>query len=202
MEIEIRNDSVVIDGYVNVVERNSKVLYNKSGAFVEKVRAGVFQRALKRAKDSGKEVRVLLNHKDNRVLATTRDSSTVLKEDSVGLRCKCEIRDQEVVQKAKEGKLSGWSFGFVKNKDHWEPGEIRKRELLDIELREVSILDDEKTPAYSATSIEVRQEDELLEIRLMADDVQVTEDSRQKDNNFIEDYELQYRYLAARAGIK
>ena len=46
MKIEIRADSVLIDGYVNAVERDSKVLHNANGPFVEKIKAGTFQRSL------------------------------------------------------------------------------------------------------------------------------------------------------------
>lgn len=47
MKIEIRADSVVIDGYVNAVERDSKVLHNAKGPFVEKIKAGAFKRAVR-----------------------------------------------------------------------------------------------------------------------------------------------------------
>ena len=42
-KVEIRNDSVHIDGYVNAVERDSKVLRDDRGEFIEKVKAGAFQ---------------------------------------------------------------------------------------------------------------------------------------------------------------
>ena len=34
-KVEIRGDSVHIDGYVNAVERESKVLHDEHGQFVE-----------------------------------------------------------------------------------------------------------------------------------------------------------------------
>ena len=42
MKIEIRADSVLIDGYVNAVERDSKVLHNANGPFVEKLKQELF----------------------------------------------------------------------------------------------------------------------------------------------------------------
>ena len=42
MKVEIREDSVLIDGYVNAVEQDSKVLHNAKGPFVEKIKAGEF----------------------------------------------------------------------------------------------------------------------------------------------------------------
>ena len=39
MKVEVRNDKIIIDGYVNAVERESKVLYDTRGEFIEKIRA-------------------------------------------------------------------------------------------------------------------------------------------------------------------
>ena len=41
MKIEVRNDKVIIDGYVNAVDRFSKILYDKRGQFVEKIMPSV-----------------------------------------------------------------------------------------------------------------------------------------------------------------
>ena len=38
MRIEIRNDAVLIDGYVNAVERDSKVLCDRNGKFIERIK--------------------------------------------------------------------------------------------------------------------------------------------------------------------
>ena len=64
MKVEIRNNKIIIDGYVNAVERESKVLYDTRGEFIEKIRAGVFQKALERADN----VKVLLDHEKDREL--------------------------------------------------------------------------------------------------------------------------------------
>ena len=62
MKVEVRNDSVFISGYVNAVERLSKpireTLHGKIRSFVERIKAGVFRKALKR----NDNVLVLLNH--------------------------------------------------------------------------------------------------------------------------------------------
>lgn len=195
MKIEIRADSVLIDGYVNAVERESKTLRNAEGQFVEKIRAGAFKRSLERAKRTGYAVKVLLNHDYGKELTSTRESTTKIYEDNIGLRCQCEIRDAEVVEKARAGKLVGWSFGFLPIKDKWEKdGDVAKRELSELELKEVSILDDSKVPAYNGTSIETRQ-DELIELRAMDDDVE-TVDTKKQDKN----YKLKNRALITRVG--
>ena len=164
MKVEIRNGKVIIDGYVNAVERSSKPLYDTRGKFIEKIMAGVFQRALEKAKN----IRVLLNHQHDRELADTESGKAKLYEDNIGLRAIVEIEDPEVIQKAKDNKLRGWSFGFFCNKEDRKTNEegLEERTVRDIELLEVSIIDDRKNPAYIGTSIEMRDEaSRLVEYR-------------------------------------
>ena len=167
MNVEIRNDSVVISGYVNAVERWSKPLRaNLRGVaqrFVEKIRAGVFKTALKR----NDNVKVLLNHNHGRELANTKDGTAILEEDNIGLRAEVTITDPEVVEKARNHKLVGWSFGFYSNSDEVaQEATMATRTVTDMDLVEVSILDSTRSPAYYGTSIETRSEDgAILEIR-------------------------------------
>lgn len=167
MDIEIRGDSVVISGYVNAVERYSKPLRanlrGKMQRFIEKIKAGAFETALKR----NNNVKVLLNHNKNRELANTLDGTAKLEEDNIGLRAEVTITDAEVVEKAKNHRLVGWSFGFFTNSDDVaHEATIATRTVNDLDLMEVSILDDTRSPAYYGTSIETRSEDgEVMEIR-------------------------------------
>lgn len=165
MRIEIRGDRVHISGYVNAVERDSKVLRNRDGPFVERAEAGVFQRALER----GTDVKMKLNH--GRDIASTGDGNLKLQEDNVGLHAEAVISDPETVREARAGHLTGWSFGFTDLAPCYEEqpdSEIRRRTLRDIDLAEVSILT--ISPAYIATSVEVRSEGAASEIR-STDDV-------------------------------
>ena len=167
MNIEVRNDSVVISGYVNAVERWSKPLRaNLRGVaqrFIEKIKAGVFRNALKR----NDNVKVLLNHNHDRELANTKDGTAILEEDNIGLRAEVTITDPEVVEKARNHKLVGWSFGFYSNSDEVAEGAtMATRTVTDLDLVEVSVLDDTKSPAYDGTSIETRSDDgAVMEIR-------------------------------------
>ena len=167
MKIEVRNDSVVITGYVNAVERWSKPLrMNLRGVmqrFIERIKAGTFRTALKR----NDNVKVLLNHNPDRELANTKDGTAILEEDNIGLRAEVTITDPEVVEKARNHKLVGWSFGFYSNSDEVaQEATMATRTVTDMDLVEVSILDDTKSPAYYGTSIETRNEgDTPLEIR-------------------------------------
>ena len=182
MRVEVRNNKILIDGYVNAVERESKVLYDTRGQFIEKIRAGVFQRALEKADN----VKVLLDHEPDRELADTKSGKAKLIEDNIGLRATVEIDDPEVIQKAKDNKLRGWSFGFLCNKEDRSTDEdgIEKRVVRDLDLLEVSIIDDKKTPAYLGTSIEMRDDKvTLIEYRTdMSDvDIRVIEDAKKID---------------------
>jgi hypothetical protein len=102
------------------------------------------------------------NHDENRQLGSIKEGNLQLYEDSIGLRAIATVTDDEVIKKAKDGKLTGWSFGFIDQKPNWQDGQdgIQRRFLEDIELLEVSILD--KTPAYIATSIEARGEIDVI----------------------------------------
>lgn len=181
MKVELRNDSVHIEGYVNVVERDSKVINDfQYGKFIERVQAKTFQRALEKQNN----VDVLFNHLENRKLGSTKDGTLNLHEDNIGLYASFDTSDAEVVDKAENGKLTGWSFSFRALKSKWEDGDngIKKRLLEDIILPEVSILS--VTPAYIATSVNVEQrnsENTLLELRNF-DDITL-EDRRIKEKH-------------------
>lgn len=174
MKIEVREDSVVVTGYVNAVERYSKPinanLRGKMQRFIEKIKAGVFGTALKR----NNNVKVLLNHNPERELANTKDGTAILEEDNIGLRAEVTITDAEVVEKAKNNKLVGWSFGFYSNSDEVaQEATIATRTINDMDLIEVSILDDTKSPAYYGTSIETRCEDDKeMEIRATIEEIE------------------------------
>lgn len=167
MQIEIRADNTaLITGYVNVAGRESRVLRDASGPFVEVVQPGTFQRALEK-----NPVGLMFNHRQ--ALGSTEDVLE-LKEDNIGLYARALVHDADIVDKAKAGQLTGWSFGFFVDKDEWKTKEdgMRLRTLEDIDLAEVSILD--MTPAYIATSIEMRGEQESLkEFRNISEPVNV-----------------------------
>lgn len=154
MRIEIRNDSVLLDGYVNAVARDSKPIITPHGKCVEQIEPRAFEKALERAEN----VDLLLNHNKDRKLGSTKDGNLELFEDNIGLRAICTITDAEVIQKAKEKKLKGWSFGQYVNKDRIEEraDSIPRRYVEDLDIFEVSIIDDRLSPCYTATSIEQR----------------------------------------------
>lgn len=180
MKIIIRADHVHIEGYVNAVERLSKPITERLGTFRERVKAGTFKKALKKASD----VRILLNHKEDRDLGGIKDGNLKLEEDAIGLRAEADIYDKEVMKDAKAGNLVGWSFGFfpVESRDTSEDG-MPIKELSEIDLREVSLLNKSHTPAYDGTLVAVRDNEEKMIIgeSMIADEMEIREESPENE---------------------
>lgn len=159
MNIRVKGDTVEIEGYVNALERNSKVLKDRIGSFIERVKVGAFKRALERADD----VRLLLDHNWDRDLGGIKDGNLELHEDAIGLHARATITDKEVADAARGGKLRGWSFGFTdRDVDTSEENGITVREVKDMDLYEVSLIDRRAVPAYDGTLVCVRSTDERM----------------------------------------
>ena len=192
MKINIRADSVEIEGYVNAIERNSKPLWSRMGQFIERICKGAFKKALKRNDD----VKILLNHDPSRELGSTKQGNLELEEDNIGLKARAIITDKDVIEKARNGDLVGWSFGFT---DREVENTIERgmplRAVKDLNLEEVSILDRTKTPAYDGTLIMARDDDGELHFRGedFIDDVSIREETpdevHNKEQNVVENKE-------------
>ena len=158
MRINIREDQVEIEGYVNSIERKSKILMSRIGQFIERICKGAFKKALER----NDNVRVLLNHNWCRDLGGTKEGNLELYEDNIGLHARATITDRDVIDKAREGSLIGWSFGF---KDREVENSVEQgipiRDVRDLDLFEVSILDSTREPAYEGTLLSVRSNEEF-----------------------------------------
>lgn len=158
MEVRIKDDSVEISGYVNAIERKSRPLMSRIGRFVERICKGAFKKAIER----NDNIRLLLNHNWDRDLGGTKDGNLVLTEDNIGLHARATITDQEVIEKARNNALVGWSFGFKDREvDNTLENGMPTRDVKDLDLYEVSILDRTKTPAYEGTLLAVRSDDEF-----------------------------------------
>ena len=176
MQINVREDSVEISGYVNAVERNSKPLMSRIGQFVERICKGAFKKAIKRNND----IHILLNHDWDSDLGSTKQGNLELEEDNIGLHARATITDRDVIEKAKRGDLVGWSFGFSDRdvENSLERG-IPSRAVKDLDLYEVSILDRTRTPAYDGTLITARAETNEIHFRgaeFIDDNVNILED--------------------------
>ena len=179
MQVRVLNDSVEIEGYVNAVERKSKPLWSRIGQFVERICKGAFFRALERNDD----VKILLNHDPNRVLGSQKQGNLELNEDNIGLHARATITDPEVVKKAKAGDLVGWSFGFYDREVEQKRDEdgFPLRDVVDLDLEEVSILDNTTTPAYDGTLVSVRSDNKSIYYgETFADDIQIREETKEE----------------------
>lgn len=183
MEIRIKDNTVEIEGYVNAVERLSKPLPSRTGEFVERIRKGAFERALQRNDD----VRFLLNHNWQKDLGGTKDGNVELREDNIGLHIRATVNNAEAVEKARRGDLIGFSFGFDDRDvdEHSENG-MRTRDVKDLDLYEISVLDRRKTPAYDGTLINVRdsegqQEKMIYFSETFADEINITDTTQKRE---------------------
>lgn len=159
MEIRIKDDDTVeIDGYVNAIERKSKPLQSRIGRFVERIKKGAFKRAI----DRNDDIHILLNHDWTMDLGSTKEGNLSLTEDAIGLRACAKVKDKDVVTKARNGDLVGWSFGFTdRDVDTHDEDGMTTRDVKDLDLYEVSLLDRSKTPAYDGTLVSVRADDAI-----------------------------------------
>ena len=182
MKIELRADGgVSVSGYVNAVERYSKLLPKEKGRdapgdFREKIGEGVFAESLSRLP----QVRMTFDH--GKGIGGT-DKNLTLKEDNIGLHAEAVIYDEQAISAAKTGRLTGWSVGFVNAYSDYKPtGDgTYKRDIKSLDLLEVALLT--MRPAYPATSIEVR-DGEKLETRSENDLPEVTVEELLKINEF------------------
>lgn len=159
MEILQRADgSVTITGYVNAVERKSRVMQDRSGEFQELIKAGTFSKAMVK----NPNVLALVDHNPEQVAGSQADGTLKLEEDAIGLRAELTTSNEEAVKAATNGQLRGWSFGFYD-----VPGGVERkiedgvtvRIVSDMELVEVSIIDEFMLPAYVGTTAEVRADE-------------------------------------------
>lgn len=147
-------------GYAAVFDSPSEPL-----PFIETISPGAFKRSL----NSGREVRMFINHNSDQVLASTRSGTLTLAEDERGLLVEAQLppttygRDLSVLMQ--RGDVHSMSFGFSvpSGGDSWSD-DGQSRELREVILHEVSVVTG--FPAYPATSgANVRHDDEETEQR-------------------------------------
>lgn len=158
MKIEVRSDGLHISGYVNVTGKLSKPVITPRGKVLETIEERAFGEAIARSGD----ITVELDHDAGRAYARTSDGTLELHEDSIGLHANVTITDSILIELARKGKLRGWSFGMYNVVDEMEQRadtELPIRHVKSLMLDHVSLIKD-KTPAYSATSVECRAEGE------------------------------------------
>lgn len=171
MKIRIRADSVEIEGYVNAVGRDSRKLMDDYGyPYVEQIQPGAFAKALSEHEKNEIPIKILLNHNEAKELGDTATNLT-LEEDSIGLHAVAVITDPEVVEKARNREIVGWSFGFIILDSTEEYSQKGRRVIVtELDLIEVSLIDGDMTPCYAGTSVHTRADGEAEKILTRASD--------------------------------
>ena len=91
-----------VRGYVNVVGRDSRVLRDKQGPYIEQITPGAFAKALA----SGDPVELRWDHR--RTLGSTADGGALtLREDNIGLLAEAVVTDADVIAAAERKELRG-----------------------------------------------------------------------------------------------
>ena len=168
MNIEVRADGARITGYVNVTEKKSRPVITPRGKVIEEIEPRAFAEAISRAGN----ITVTVDHDKSHIYASTDDGTVTLKEDAIGLHADVLIKDKNLIELAKKGKIRGWSFGMYNVKDSMEEraGDLPIRHIKALDLDHLTLVV-KKSPIYSATSVELRAgEDIELETRASLDE--------------------------------
>lgn len=193
MKAEIRADGLHISGYVNVTGRQSRPIFTKWGKVIEIIERRAFQKAIDRAAN----VQLLLDHRNDRVLASVKDKTLAVKEDEIGLRAEAVVTDPETIAAAKAGRLKGWSFNMLHPVDELEEraDQLPIRRVKDFDMTEITLALD-RIPAYSSTSIELRADEEVeTEERAMETEILLSVEQPAEPDNSV------YRNRAYKARI-
>lgn len=152
VERRAEGDTTTVSGYAAIFGEVADI----GGYFNEVLARGAFTRTLQTA-----DVRAYFDHDRGRVLGRSTAGTLRLAEDAKGLAVEIDLPDtsdgRDTRTLIERGDISGMSFGFVVLRQEWdESGEIPLRTILEVELREVSIVSE---PAYDGTSIALRSLD-------------------------------------------
>lgn len=180
--INVEDDSLLkIGGYINVIERESEVLFSKKRGkwFKEVMKKGVFEKAIKQKRN----IPLLVEHDWNKQIACTLNGTLNLVEDNVGLRFDAVIDDKETYDLVKMKAIDSCSFGFNVIEEEIEPidSRLEKRYVKTIELLEVSLVEN---PAYTGSLAEARAYEEELRASKKAE---AKEDEASKQEEVKED---------------
>lgn len=180
MRIEIRSDGANISGYVNATEKKSRPVMTPHGKVIEEIEPRAFEGALSRAGD----ISLTVDHDASHIYASTREGTLKLREDDIGLHADVTIIDPDLIEIARKGEIKGWSFGMYNVVDSVEPraDDLPLRRITALDLDHVTLVVN-KTPFYSATSLEVRAgEDATVETRADTTEVEVIDHVPKYDN--------------------
>lgn len=154
-------NKLIIEGVVNNVGEFSKVL---AGTFREKINAGVFTRAIEKAKSEG-DIFFLHQHDTKGLpLASVKSNTLELQETDGALKMRATLPNttfnRDIYELVKSGVLNEFSFGFSNPTSKWNVGAdgINERTITDLDLSEISIV---RIGAYNDTTAFARAVEEF-----------------------------------------
>lgn len=117
--IEVRQseegESRMVEGYAAVYESNSEEMWG----FIERIAPGAFDTAL-----AVSDVRALVNHDPDKILARTASGTLTLSVDERGLKYSFEAPEttagNDLLISLQRGDINQSSFGFTVAEDEWE----------------------------------------------------------------------------------
>lgn len=147
--------AIPMSGYAAVFGSRSHILWDWwEGSFVEEVERGAFSKTIENG-----DVRLLINHNPDLVLARSRSETLTLSEDDTGLRVEADMAPttyaQDLAITMRRGDVTQMSFMFRVIKDEWAETEdgLPLRRLLEVHLFDTSVV---TFPAYEETEASAR----------------------------------------------
>jgi len=144
---EMRAAGRKLEGWAAVFDTPARI-----GNFTEVVRRSAFDAALA----SGADVIGVIDHDPGKLLARRSSGTLRLSVDGKGLAFSLDVPDtqlgRDTLTLAERGDLGGCSFSFRCRRDAWPARD--RRELLDVELIDVAIV--QSFPAYPNTAVAAR----------------------------------------------
>ena len=152
-DVQVRqteNDTIGFAGHAAVFDKRANIM----GLFTESIAPGAFSKTV-----NDGDVRFLINHDPNYVLARNRAGTMLLSEDEIGLSVDADMaptsyaRDLEI--SLGRGDIDQMSFAFRTVKDSWDwPDDgLPHRTLEELQLFDVSVV---TYPAYEETDAGLR----------------------------------------------
>lgn len=131
---------------VGTIPYNSRSEYM---GFYEVLAPGCFSKSLRESKD----IRLLLEHDDTKLLARTKNGSLRLTDDQYGLHFEADLPDttdgNNLIECLRTSLLDQLSFGFIAINDKYEVvGGDEQRTIIEARLLEISVV---SNPAYAQT---------------------------------------------------
>ena len=181
-EIRMSEDEPTIVGYAALYDAPTQI-----GSFREVIKPGAFDDVV------DGDVRMLINHDPNQVVARTTSGTLKLTVDERGLKYEAKPGQQtysrDLVESIQRGDISGSSFAFTVKPDGQEWNEDRtERSIFRVNsLAEVSAV---VFPAYEQSTVTVRSEEHKEETNSPVDTDHKTPSPKKNDSMSLETNEI------------